>query len=122
VKTAAIFLSLFLLFKPLLPLLEYAAFYDYIKNELCVNKEMPEMQCNGKCHLMKQLAKSTDSEPGNEKNQTSIIIENTIVYFQDTKVNYSFLALQDQESKKEFTYNKIYKFQYIDFIFHPPLV
>ena len=69
---------------------------------------------------MKQLAKSSDSEPGNEKNQTSII-ENIIVYFQDTKVNYSFFSLKDQNLKMEAVYHKIYKFDYTDFVFHPPL-
>ena len=120
-KTAAIFLSLFLLLKPLLPLLEYAAFYDYIKNELCENKDVPELQCNGKCHLAKQIVKAGDSENGNEKNQ-STKIEISIVYFQDINFNYSFFSQNEQNLKVESIYYKIYKFNYTDFIFHPPLV
>jgi len=121
VKTAAIFLSLFLLFKPMIPLLEYAAFYDYIKNELCVNKDKPEMHCNGKCHLAKQIVKSGDTDTGNEKNQ-SFSIEHSIVYFQDVKLNYSFFLFKEQNVKIESLYNKIYTFHYIDAVFHPPLV
>ena len=49
-KTATLFLALFMLLKPTIPFVEYAAFYDYIKNELCVNKDTPEMGCNGKCY------------------------------------------------------------------------
>lgn len=120
-KIAAIFLSLFLLSKPLLPLLEYAAFYDYIKNELCENKDAPELQCNGKCHLAKQIVKAGDSENGSEKNQ-SFSIEISIVYLQDTNLNYSFFSLKEQRLKVTSLYSNIYKYNYIDTIFHPPLV
>ncbi|MGJ8760182.1 MAG: hypothetical protein ACSHXA_06530 [Polaribacter sp.] len=120
-KIAAIFLSLFLLSKPLLPLLEYAAFYDYIKNELCENIETPELQCNGKCHLAKQIVKAGDSENGNEKNQ-SFKVEISIVYFQETTHNDSVLLSKDENFKISTSYNNTYKFHYTDVVFHPPLV
>lgn len=50
------------LLRPAFPLVEYAVNYDYIANVLCENKAKPEMHCNGKCHLMKELAKAADSE------------------------------------------------------------
>jgi hypothetical protein len=31
---------------------------DYIKKELCVNKDKPKMNCNGKCYLAKQIKKT----------------------------------------------------------------
>ncbi len=37
--------------KPMLPVLEYYANYDYIANELCINKDKPYLECNGKCYL-----------------------------------------------------------------------
>lgn len=120
-KTVTIFFSLFLLFKPLLPLLEYAAFYDYIKNELCVNKDKPELKCNGKCHLAKQLVKASGSDAGTEKNKT-VSIEFSLVYFQETNVNYSFLLSKKENLKIEFLYNNFYKFNYMNTVFHPPLV
>ncbi|MGJ8743293.1 hypothetical protein [Polaribacter sp.] len=120
-KIAAIFLSLFLLSKPLLPLLEYAAFYDYIKNELCENKDAPELQCNGKCHLAKQIVKAGDSDSGNEKNQ-SFKIEMSIVYYQETIHNYAFLLSKEENLKINISYNNTYKFDYTDVVFHPPLV
>lgn len=45
-----------MLVKPAIPFLEYVINYDYIVKELCENKEKPELKCNGKCHLAKQLA------------------------------------------------------------------
>lgn len=120
-KIAVVFISLFLLFKPLLPLLEYAAFYDFIKSELCENKEKVEMKCNGKCYLTKQLAKVAESEKGNEKNQP-FIVELSIVFYQDTNLNYAFLLLEEPNLKIEHSYKKNYKFQYTNSIFHPPTV
>ena len=43
--------------------LSYFAYYElnieYITAKYCVNKDKPEMQCNGQCHLMKELAIGT---------------------------------------------------------------
>ena len=39
---------------------------QYISKVLCENKEVPQMQCAGKCYLKKQLSEATDtasSEP-----------------------------------------------------------
>ena len=41
--------------KPLIPLMEYYANYDYIAQELCENKDKPLLECNGKCYLVKQI-------------------------------------------------------------------
>ena len=49
-----VILSIFL--KPILPVIDYIVNYDYISNVLCENKAKPELKCNGKYHLAKQLA------------------------------------------------------------------
>ncbi|MDT7827469.1 hypothetical protein RQM65_02175 [Pricia sp. S334] len=54
-----------MLVKPLWPIAEYVVNYDYIVNVLCENKDRPELQCNGKCYLVEQLAKESES---NDKN------------------------------------------------------
>lgn len=44
---------------------------DYVADVLCVNKDKPEMECNGKCYLKKQLTKidkGTDAEKQNIPN------------------------------------------------------
>lgn len=43
----------------------YASFkanQAYIAQELCENKARPQMHCNGRCHLKKQLAKQQAQE------------------------------------------------------------
>jgi hypothetical protein len=49
--------------KPIFPVMDYAINYDYISKVLCINKDKPELKCNGKCHLMKELAKTEDDKP-----------------------------------------------------------
>lgn len=51
-----------MLLKPVLPVIDYVVNYEYISTVLCVNKAKPKMECNGKCHLMKELAKSSETE------------------------------------------------------------
>ncbi|MGR7811857.1 hypothetical protein [Lacinutrix undariae] len=120
-KTAALILSLFLFIKPIIPLFEYAAFYDYIKNELCENKDLPELKCNGKCHLKKELAKASNSEKSNDKNQSKTV-ELSFVYFQNTTIDYQLFFQKKQAVKINRLNNTIYKFHYSNFIFHPPIV
>ncbi len=38
--------------------LDYLINNEYIKEVLCINKAEPELKCNGKCHLAKQLKKN----------------------------------------------------------------
>jgi len=60
----AIFLwAMLWVFRPAFPILDYIWHYDYIKNELCVNKDRPELACNGKCHLRAQLAQTQNEAP-----------------------------------------------------------
>lgn len=67
-KSVIVFIALMMLTRPLWPLVDYAINYDYIVDNLCENRDKPEMQCNGKCYLTKQLAEET---AGKEKNPFS---------------------------------------------------
>lgn len=64
----ALLFAFFILFKPAFPLFDYAINYQYIKAELCENRDNVVIGCDGKCYLVKQLAKSSESEkPLSEK-------------------------------------------------------
>ena len=67
-KSVIVFIALMMLTKPLWPVVDYAINYDYIVDNLCENKDKPEMHCNGKCYLKKQLAEETT---GKEKSPFS---------------------------------------------------
>ena len=63
------FLYLLAMVKPIVPIIDYYANYDYIANALCENRDKPYLECNGKCYLQKQLKKN-DFNDSHEHNST----------------------------------------------------
>ena len=49
------------LISPLLPFIDYTLNFDYIVEVLCINKDKPELNCKGKCHLISEL-KNTQND------------------------------------------------------------
>jgi hypothetical protein len=63
----SIFFISFILFTSLsktIVWINYKINFNYIKAELCINKNKPQLKCNGKCYLTKQI-KKTESAPKN---------------------------------------------------------
>jgi len=50
------------LLRPVEPLLEYYIRYDYFAKELCLNRNRPELHCNGKCILMQRLKQASEQQ------------------------------------------------------------
>tara|TARA_R110002020_G_scaffold2415_5_gene11231 strand:- start:14665 stop:15042 length:378 start_codon:yes stop_codon:yes gene_type:complete len=123
VKTLAISLALFLFLKPVLPVVEYVVFYDYINEVLCINKEKIAMKCNGKCFLKQQLAKSSEASENSKKSDgRKVSFENTIVFYQEIKsTNFYNLFLFDKPSAQNHYYINLYNHTFVASIFHPPL-
>ena len=51
-------LYLLAMVRPIVPIIEYYANYEYIATMLCENKDKPYLECNGKCYLVKQIKKN----------------------------------------------------------------
>lgn len=116
----SIFLTFYMVVRPLIPIMEYVADYDYIANVLCVNKSRPELHCNGKCYLSKELAKANDTEssPLNKTKNSGqkildIYILPEITEIQNTEtftfLNFIFICKTD------------YSFLFLKHIFRPPV-
>lgn len=88
-----LFVAFIMMVKPLWPVAEYVANYDYIKNVLCENRDKPMLNCDGKCYLAKQLAKESEENSKNPFGEKSSKIEiQTTVYFQSLlKINLDFI-------------------------------
>lgn len=88
-----LFVAFIMMVKPLWPVAEYVANYDYIKNVLCENRDKPMLNCDGKCYLAKQLAKESEENNKNPFGEKSSKIEiQTTVYFQSLlKINLDFI-------------------------------
>ncbi|MBC9797146.1 hypothetical protein IBL28_14305 [Sinomicrobium sp. FJxs] len=48
--------------RPVMPVLDYLINEDYIAEYFCVNKERPELKCNGQCYLAKLLEKQQQNK------------------------------------------------------------
>lgn len=59
----------------------------YIANNLCENRDKPQMHCNGKCHLKKELEKDTQQDKNNSTNKEKfevMFVENIPSFLSDT--------------------------------------
>ncbi|MEC5172485.1 hypothetical protein [Chryseobacterium nepalense] len=116
----SIFLTLFVVFRPLVPLVEYAVNYNYISEVLCVNKNNPELHCNGKCYVSKQIAKThdTDSSPLNKTKNSGQKLLDIYVLPDITEIKTSKDAFFSNTS---FLYETAYSFLFLKPIFRPPV-
>lgn len=109
----------YLIFRPLFPYLEYMVRRDFIIQNLCINKNEPEKQCHGKCHLEKQLSKEVE---GSDNNNLPPVPQD------EKKVMSEYLVSKPADNhplQVEVVagpaYLGSYSFQYVPYIFHPPL-
>lgn len=121
VKKSLLIVTLFILFKPLSPIVEYIVNYDYIAKVLCINKEKPQLQCNGKCHLMKELAKaSEDEKPISDKK--IVVKEIEILFYQELKSIEFPKAPVAQKNILNAVYSDLYSYLNSSSAFHPPSI
>ena len=94
---------------------------DEIIAKYCVNKDNEALQCNGKCHLSKQLNTNTTSE-----NNGAVVVNLTesfvMVYF-ETATPFTFqINSNEQEATSSFFYDEAPHSCYLQQIDHPPEV
>lgn len=112
------FISLYLLAmaRPVVPLLEYIIYEDYIAEFLCINKDKVGMQCNGKCYLIQQLQQQKENK---KQNLPRIAMEEYPIGF----VNIPFLEPRScyiTTKERTIAYQNEYSYLYSRRIFHPP--
>ena len=121
VKKILFLLALFMLLKPVLPVIDYVVNYEYITKVICVNKAKPKLQCNGKCHLMKELAKTSESQTPISSNKKIATQELEVLFFEEIK---SFNIRYIYFDKNQFlntNYSDLYSYLNSDFVFRPPI-
>lgn len=119
-KKTILILALVILLKPIFPVIDYGVNYDYISQVLCENKDKPQMHCNGKCHLMKEMAKESESEKPISSDKKSGAFEKEILFFQ---IIHSFETIQDSyptTTKMNVSYSNLYSYLNSNAVFHPP--
>ena len=112
-----------IILKPILPVIDYIVNYEYISTVLCENKDKPELNCCGKCHLKKELANASEGEkPINSEKKDNSKQEVEVLFFSEQK-NISFLNKFDSnKSNINSNYSNNYNFLNSVFVFHPPTI
>lgn len=120
-KKFVVVFAFFMLFKPLLPIVEYVVNYDYIITELCVQKDLYENQCNGMCHLSEKMVEaSKPSEPSDKPRFSFVEISSEFLPNIYPIFENKILFLEKSTAKD--TYNTMYSFTKLFSIFHPPIL
>ena len=119
-KKTLLIIALVILLKPIAPVIEYALNYNYIAKVLCVNKAKPQMHCNGKCHLMKEMAKESESEKPISSDKKSGASEKDILFFQVIQPFESLQGFYPATPKINRSYSNLYSYLNSNAVFHPP--
>ncbi|TDX84119.1 hypothetical protein [Epilithonimonas xixisoli] len=120
-----VFITFFVIFslalRPLMPLMNYAVNYKFISKNLCENKKKPELLCNGKCYLKKEIAKSsTDQSKNDSRINISALADTFIINETFTFSSNDFILIENLKINSDFSTS--YNFSLFSQIFHPPLV
>ncbi|WP_303318831.1 hypothetical protein Q4Q34_05090 [Flavivirga abyssicola] len=116
--TAIFFVLLYTvaMLRPIQPYVEYVLNQDYIAEFLCINKDKPELQCNGKCHLAKEFGK----QQRNESKSLRVSLENYPIGFVEILQIKILPSFASSEKDKAFSFQKLYYFDYNYSTFQPP--
>ena len=113
-------LALFMLLKPAFPVIDYVVNYEYISKVLCVNKAKPKLQCNGKCHLMKELAKTSESEAPISSDKKMAPQQFEVLFLEEIK-SFKIASIYYYEKQKTNSdYSNLYFHLNSASVFHPP--
>ena len=117
-KTFIFIIVTVLLLKPVLPVIEYVVNYEYISKVLCENKATPALECNGKCHLMKELAQASENEKPLSSHKKAIS-ESEVLFFQKIEQTQVFASTPSYVIISNFYFNN-YSHLLVDTSYRPP--
>lgn len=86
-----------------------------ITEEFCVNKEKPELKCNGKCHLAEQLTKSNQT-PAEQPTEVNYLPQIPLFY-QEVEQPVVVIDLNEKQTMHSigfYSYSPVFKIE------HPP--
>jgi hypothetical protein len=113
------FLATAMLFKAFLApavFIDFKLNQDYIAKVLCINREKPQLECNGQCILMEKMKNTQDSEnPEQSQSSKSQLLE---IFSELTTIFHPLIFPTVEE--KFFEYTEQALVSYLSQIFHPP--
>jgi hypothetical protein len=121
VKQSLLLFAFLIVLKPVFPVVEYVFDYEYISEVLCINKDKPEMHCNGKCYLMKSLAEAASKEADQKKDNFLKKVDIPLLFIQEPET-LSVSTIPVKEYQVIHATPSFYSFHEISSFFHPPIV
>ncbi|MCK5908299.1 MAG: hypothetical protein KAG37_11930 [Flavobacteriales bacterium] len=100
-----------------MPVFNYIANYEYISQELCENKDKPELECNGKCYLIKQTRALQEEQEEKEAVISEVL---NLQYTTSDSFSYELLSFIDVERINIFPYSEKEYSVISDLITPPP--
>lgn len=96
---------------------------EYLIDTYCVNKDKPELACNGKCHLSQKLTNATN-ENASKSSSINNIVECFFPVFNPNQNEhiYSFLEEVNYSNNKIFYPSSRYSYLFHFEHFRPPTV
>ncbi len=83
-------MALTMLLKPIWQVADYIINYDYIVNVLCENRDKPQLNCDSKCYLAKQLAKELEDDGKNPFELRQVTVEQVHPIYYQSLVSFEF--------------------------------
>jgi len=113
-------LYLLAMVRPLVPIIEYHANYEYIATVLCENRDKPYLECNGKCYLEKQLKKNSHNNHDHKSTIPQIDFEKYPVS-PLCQFTYKFKKAIEFSFEQQFVYNQTTQEYHISLLKPPQL-
>lgn len=103
-----------------MPVLDYILNYNEIANKLCINKDEPELLCNGFCYLKEEVSENEKNRPENNYVKNSVKLLDAIVPQNDILSLKKYFSQKNNSSIDQ--YLDIDSNYIIRLVFHPPIV
>jgi hypothetical protein len=88
---------------------------NYIAEKLCINKDKPELNCHGKCFLMKKLAEAEKKQQADNRTQQKNLFQE-IATINNTRFKFNTRLITEINTPYISNYHLIREFP----VFHPP--
>ncbi|OAQ39695.1 hypothetical protein A5893_08920 [Pedobacter psychrophilus] len=88
---------------------------DYIAKNLCINKDKPEMQCNGKCFLTRKIAEAEKQQQSQERKTQKDLTQQIMLI---TTFHIKFFNLNSVTENS--VYQNNYSYIKSSSFYHPP--
>lgn len=87
----------------------------YIATEFCINKDQPQLHCNGKCYLMKKLKQAEEKEQKQAHELLKIQLQQPLA-----NLRVEFTAYTDQMTPVHIPYSTGKPLSKVNPVFQPP--